>query len=130
MKNELVVVRSKVRFFDGGYLGDVPSQITEVCYRRVTGWVREWRRSSSLESFVLSSSARLGHKADGNRIGVDVLQLAAPDYAWTSIAELVAALDKLRRPVERHARWTMTTAPAAFSAPPQQVLIRHRVRGP
>lgn len=123
----LVIVRSTIKFFDGGYLGDVPSQITEVRLGGVTGWVREWRRSSSIESFVLSSSARLGHKADGNRIGMDVLQLAAPTTVWDVMAQLVAELDTMKRPVERHQRWTMKTAPEFFSRPKQWVQVRHRM---
>ncbi|MDB4956568.1 MAG: hypothetical protein JWO36_4137 [Myxococcales bacterium] len=124
--SRLVIVRSRVRWFSSAYLGDVPSQITEVRIGTVTGWVREWRRSSSMESFVLSSSARLGHKADMNRIGNDVLQLAAPASAWDAIAELVAQLDALNRPVERHQRWTTKTAPLEFTRPTEWVVIRHR----
>jgi len=90
------------------------SQITEVSYKGITGYVRENRRSSSLESFILSSNARLGHKAYGNRIGRDVLELAAPGPAWQAIAAEVRRLDSLRRPVLRNPRWNLVTAKETF----------------
>lgn len=63
---------------------------------------------------MLSSNARLGHKADGTRIGREVLELAAPPAAWNAIADAVRNLDHLKRPVIRHAQWTPRTAPGAY----------------
>lgn len=106
----LKILRTRVVTFDRGYAGFFPSQITEVKLGAVIGYVRENRRASSMESFVLSSNARLGHKADGDRIGVEVLELAAPKHAWDAIAAEVRALDTLRRPVYHSNRWTIDEA--------------------
>lgn len=106
----LKVVGSIRIYFLRGYGAEIPSQVTKVSLRGVTGWVRENRRASSLESFMLSSNARLGHKADGNRIGREVLELAAPKEVWDDIASAVATMDELGRPVLRNARWTVNTA--------------------
>ena|SRR5690606_1031977 len=92
------------------------SQVTKVRLDDAVGYVRENRAASSLDHFCLSSGARLGDKADGNRIGQQVLELAAPPSSWDALAAAVAELDELRRPVVRHQRWTMKTA--ARTEPP------------
>ena len=113
---KLSVVRSKVVAFPRGYGGTARSQVTEVALelgpgRSVRGWIREGRHASSEDHFMMSSGERLGHKADGNRVGHEVLELAAPNRWWNEIALEVARMDGLKRPVRKHQRWTLKTAP-------------------
>jgi hypothetical protein len=105
---------SRLVLFDMGYAGALPSQVTKIRVDGIIGWVREWRRASSLESFTLSSAARLGHKRDGNRIGQEVLELAAPKAHWDRLAEAIASHDTLKRSVVSNRRWTTKTAPDYF----------------
>lgn len=117
----ITIVRARVVTFPRGYAGFAPSQITELACSEswfqvpVRAWVRENRRASSQDHFLLSSGARLGHKADGDRIGHEVLELAAPNRWWNEIALEVARMDDLKRPVRRHAQWTLKTAPEWMS---------------
>lgn len=107
----LVVVSSRIVCFPRGVDGfGVVSQVTEVRVGGVVGYVRENRRATSAESFAQSSNARLGHKADGDRIGVEVLELAAPPASWDSIAAEVRRLDTLGREVLRSPRWSLARA--------------------
>lgn len=105
-----VVARREI-VYQHGYNGFAYVQITRLCRRGVDAYVREARRASSAEHFALSSNARLGHKLDRNRIGREVLELAAPADTWDEIARVVAELDTCRRPVVRHHAWTPKTAP-------------------
>ena len=115
------ILRSKNVVINRGYAGEARIQVTEIAFQppktnlTVRAWVRENRRASSEEHFTMSSNTRLGHKADGNRVGIEVLELAAPPRWWNAIAAEVAVLDYLNRPVRSHARWTMKTAPECFS---------------
>lgn len=97
-----------------GYSGTLTTQVTEVRLGQHIGYVRENRRASSEANFVLSSNARLGHKADLNRIGNEVLELAAPKEVWDEMAAAIAEIDHMKRPVITHNRWTLKTAPDAF----------------
>lgn len=99
---------------DRGYSGSARVQVTHIRVNGVDAYVREGRRASGLEHFALSSNARLGHKVDGDRVGREVLYLAAPKASWSSIAGFLRDKDALDRPVVTHARWTMRTAPRAF----------------
>lgn len=112
---QLIVVRHKLVQFDRGYAGFFISQVTEVRLGKVIGFVRENRRATSEENFMMSSTTRLGHKADGDRIGIEVLELAAPGPIWKVMAAEVARLDNLRRPVWRHPRWNIEAAYAALT---------------
>lgn len=111
---ELEILGAKLLRLPRGYGGEFLSQLTRIRVAGVVAFVRENRRASGDESFVLSSNARLGHKADGDRIGREVLELAAPAPRWSAIAEVVAAADELGRPVVRHQRWTPRTAREAW----------------
>jgi hypothetical protein len=111
---DLRIVDKVKAFRPSGYSGGYFYQITCVRLDSVDAWVREARRASSADHFAMSSNVRLGHKADGNRVGREVLELAAPASHWDRIAELVHELDANARPVVSHAQWTVRTAPETF----------------
>lgn len=120
MTRDLVVMRAQsIRSYElneGGYgdfRGDV--QVTEVDLGGVRAYVREGHRASSRDTFVMSSNARLRHKSEQHLVGRQVLYLAAPARAWDAIAAAVGKIDALGRPVERHQRWTMKTAPEVMT---------------
>ena len=96
-----------------GYAGlPRPAQATALRVDGVRVYVRENLRASSLDHFLTSSGERIRRKGvDGPRNGIDVLELAAPAALWDRLAARVAALDTLGRPVVRHPRWTLRTAP-------------------
>jgi hypothetical protein len=91
------------------------SQITLVTLAGVRGYVREHRRAGGLDHFCLSSGARLGHRFDGDRIGVEAPLVAAPAGAHAAIAAAVAGLDALGRPVGRSPRWSLAVAERAWA---------------
>lgn len=117
----LIVLGHKNVSFTRGYAGYVRVQLTKVQLGKTIGWVRENRKASSEDHFMLSSNARLGHKADSNRIGIEVLELAAAKPMWDLIAIYVARLDNLCRPVIHNALWTIKAAEYHWSQPPFRV---------
>lgn len=102
----LEILGNRSMHYSRGFRGEFTVQVTHVRLGHVEGFVREARRASSQEHFMLSSN--------GNRIGREVLELAAPPDAWDAIADAVRTLDHLKRPVIRHAQWTPRTAPLAY----------------
>ncbi len=93
----------------------VSGQATKIRVRGAVGWVRENRRTSSRGHFCISSNERLRTKQDGK--GPQVLELAADPRHWKMLAEHIEELDALERPVIKHARWTVNTAPRALTDP-------------
>jgi hypothetical protein len=87
-------------------------QVTAIRVGHVKAWIRENKRSNT-PSFLVSSNARITAKMNGPHDGRQVLELAAPRHHWERIASVVAAADGLDRPVVKHARWTLNTAPAS-----------------
>lgn len=85
-------------------------QLTQVRFRGHTGYVREKRRGRPGESFHMSSNARLGHKADANRIGREVLELAIDKRMFEDAAKAIRALDAMDREVLRSNRWALEYA--------------------
>lgn len=112
----LEILGHRLVMFSHGYDGrGLPSQLTAVRLAGVEAYVREARRTRSIDHFVMSSGARLGHKADGDRIpGVEILELAAPPKHWKAIAAAVAELDALEREVRRSSRWSLEDARALY----------------
>lgn len=110
------ILRTKIITIPRGYAGFAYSQITELEFqppgakRAIRAWVREGRYASSAEHFMMSSGTRLGHKADGDRVGTEVLELAAPPGWWDVIAGAVGELDTMKRRIRKHAKWTVNTA--------------------
>ena len=81
-------------------------QITQVRFKGHIGYVREKRRGYPGESFHMSSNTRLGHKADGNRIGREVLELAIDKRLFEDAAAAIYDLDALKREVLKSNRWS------------------------
>lgn len=65
-------------------------------------------------SFVMSSGQRWGEKGGNGKgtitKGRQILELSAPEQHWTWIAEVVASVDPMARPVRRNKRFTATWA--------------------
>ena len=80
-------------------------QITELL---VPGVGRVWvREALDLgDGFTTSSNQRWGWKHGDIGRDRQVLQLAAPWWAWSAVAEVVGEIDPLHRRVVHHARWT------------------------
>jgi hypothetical protein len=93
----------------------VDLQITKIRFDGNIGFVREWRKSYPGESFMLSSNARLGHKADGNRIGREVLELAICKRQFTDAACAIAELDAMDREVLSSNRWSFEYARSVWN---------------
>lgn len=102
-----------------GYLGSaLTCQVTRIALNGVTGYVRENLRNCS--GLHVSSSYRLGITGGviNGRVrcgsipksATQVLELAAPDAAWRSMADAVRANDHLNRPVIRSPQWTIPKA--------------------
>jgi hypothetical protein len=89
-------------------------QITQVRFDGHIGYVREKRRGRPGESFVMSSNTRLGHKADGNRIGREVLELAIDKRLFKQCAKAVRAMDTMDREVLKSNRWAFEYAANAW----------------
>ena len=85
-------------------------QITMIRFMGNIGYVREKRRGRPGESFHMSSNMRLGHKADGNRIGREVLELAIHKEIFADAAGAVREIDSLDREVLRSPRWSLKYA--------------------
>lgn len=83
----------------------VYTQITQVRFGGHIGLVREKRRGRPGESFHMSSNERLGHKADGNRIGREVLELMIDRRLFREAAEAIRKLDAMDREVLSSNRW-------------------------
>lgn len=90
-------------------------QITMVRFKGHIGYVREKRRGRPGESFHMSSNTRLGHKADGNRIGREVLELAIRKELAVEAAAAVRELDAMDREVLRSPRWALSFAKDTWS---------------
>lgn len=88
----------------------VDVQITQIRFKGHVGYVREKRRGYTGESFHMSSNTRLGHKADGDRIGREVLELTIDKRLFDEAAEAIHRLDGLHREVLRSNRWSRGTA--------------------
>jgi len=89
-------------------------QITQIRFKGHVGYVREKRRGYPGESFHMSSNERLGHKADGNRIGREVLELAIHKGLFEDAAAAVLEMDDLKREVLKGQRWSLVNAKAAW----------------
>ena len=85
-------------------------QITQVRFLGHVGYVREKRRGRPGESFLMSSNTRLGHKADGNRMGREVLELAIDKRLFEQCAKAIRALDTMDREVLKSNRWAFEYA--------------------
>jgi len=112
--SELTLLERRMHTF---YNEDASSliQITMVRFKGNIGYVREKRRGRPGESFVMSSNTRLGHKADGNRIGREVLELAIHKRFATEAAAAVREHDTLDREVLRSPRWSLGFAKHSWS---------------
>ncbi len=111
--SSLEVIGSRIIMFWRGSGDDrgIPSQLTAIRVDGVEAFVREGLKTRSIDHFVMSSNARLGNKADHNRIpAAEILELAAPRAHWNAIAAAVAELDTLEREVRRNSRWSLETA--------------------
>ena len=110
----LTVLESRMFTF---YSEDAASwiQLTLIRFEGHIGYVREKRRGYPGESFLMSSNERLGHKADGNRIGREVLELAIDKRLFEGAAAAVYELDSLKREVLRSPRWALEYAKNAWS---------------
>ena len=93
---------------------NVVTQLTMVRFGGHIGYVREKRRGYPGESFLMSSNERLGHKADGNRIGREVLELTIDKRLFDDAAAAIHELDGLKREVLRSNRWSRGTAENAW----------------
>ena len=113
MSDDLEILASRLHTF---YSEDAASwiQITQIRFRGHVGYVREKRRGYPGESFHMSSNERLGHKADGNRIGREVLELAIGKRLFDGAAAAVLEMDDLKREVLRGNRWSLVNAKAAW----------------
>jgi hypothetical protein len=103
----LTVVQARLCTFHMGS-GAIYSQVTEItddAGRR--GWEREWSKLPSLDR----STERLGRRREGWAEVYEVLELAAEPAHWDALAELVADVDTLDRPVVKCARGTTESAP-------------------
>ena len=110
----VVVARRSYQFVVSGI--NVPLQITKIRFDGSTGFVREWRKSYPGESFHLSSNARLGHKADGNRMGREVLELAILKRFFTEASCAIAELDAMDREVLSSNRWSFEYATSVWNS--------------
>ncbi len=113
MASLVVVERRSYRFVTSDIGVDL--QITKIRFDGNIGFVREWRKSYPGESFMLSSNARLGHKADGNRIGREVLELAICKRQFTDAACAIAELDAMDREVLSSNRWSFEYARSVWN---------------
>lgn len=114
VRGDLAVVERRLHRFVNSDIAGALVQITKIQFRGATGWIREWRRGRPGESFHVSSNARLGHKADGNRFGREVLELAIDKRLFADASRAVAELDHLDREVLRSPRWALGYAESVW----------------
>lgn len=109
-----------------GYLGSaLVCQVTRIELNGHVGYVRENLRNCS--GLHVSSSHRLGITGGvirgkvrpGNipKTANQILELTAPDEAWSAISEAVRQADRLKRPVLRTKQWTLRIAQALYYKP-------------
>ena len=112
--SELEILEKRHHTFTNEALGNVLVQITQVRFKGHIGLIREKRRGRPGESFHMSSNARLGHKADGNRIGREVLELCIDKRLFEEAAAAIRKLDHMDREVLKSNRWAKPFANDAW----------------
>lgn len=118
------VIESKLVTVSYGQGHEVLGQLTKCKWKNIVFFVRE--NCNATSTFLMTSNARMGFKADKVPDHYQSLELCAPNSFKEQLKKIVYNLDPLKRPVLFNRKFTFKWADKQFSEPDRCILSNVR----